>query len=241
MSELVEILRFGVRSIRARFRDQRAELVKIRQHIRPGDTVCDVGSNKGSFVYWLSRWCGSGQVIAFEPQPALAHRLATICTRLKLSNVRVESKAVYSVSGSMNLYIPDGHEPGASLSQPLGTSTAVRVPVTTLSDYFGEENRVAMIKIDVEGAELNVLKGAERILRQFSPLLVFECENRHLASGSVQDVFSYLFSLGYDGSFVSGGQILPIEEFDHSVHQPQIGDWYWKNKNYCNNFIFKAR
>ena len=82
--------------------------------------------------------------------------------------------------------------------------TTVPVPLVALDDYFAEgEYRVALLKIDVEGAELGVLKGAERILRQHKPLLVFECENRHLAPGNVRDVFSWLEQLGYEGRFIS--------------------------------------
>jgi hypothetical protein len=70
-------------------------------------------------------------------------------------------------------------------------------------------------------------------------LLVFECENRHLAPGTVQDVFSYLEDLGYEGSFVCRSQVFPISEFDAAVHQRQDGEWFWKNKDYCNNFVFR--
>jgi FkbM family methyltransferase len=59
--------------------------------------------------------------------------------------------------------------------------TTLSVPVVALDDYFEARDKVTLLKIDVEGAELGVLKGAERILRQHGPLLVFECENRHLA------------------------------------------------------------
>jgi hypothetical protein len=68
-----EIFRFAIRALKARFRDHSAELSVIKRHIRRGDIVCDVGANKGSFVYWLSRWAGkSGRVVAFEPQKAPA-------------------------------------------------------------------------------------------------------------------------------------------------------------------------
>jgi hypothetical protein len=83
-----------------------------------------------------------------------------------------------------------------------------------------------------------VLKGAERILRRHAPLLVFECENRHLAPGTVGDVFSYLETLGYRGSFVCREQVLPLSQFDAVVHQRQDGEWFWKSKDYCNNFVF---
>lgn len=76
-------------------------------------------------------------------------------------------------------------------------------------------------------------------MRQHAPLLVFECENRHLAPGTVGDVFSYLKTLGYEGSFVCRNQLFPIAEFDATVHQRQDGEWFWKSKDYCNNFVFR--
>jgi predicted methyltransferase len=84
--------RFLWRAFKARWRDQRAELSIIRDHISPGDTVCDVGAHKGTYTYWLSRWVGnSGRVLAFEPQPSLA---AYLRRTVPLHNVVVEQKAL---------------------------------------------------------------------------------------------------------------------------------------------------
>ena len=233
--------RFWVRALRARFCDQTAELAAIRRHVRPGDVVCDVGANKGSFLYWLSRWSGTGKVIAFEPQPDLANGLSDICARLGLRNVRVEQKAVYSSSGTpQNLFIPAGHKPGASLSRPTGKFATISVPTVSLDDYFSEGEQIAAFKIDVEGSEMHALKGAERILRKNKPLVVLECERRHLPPNmSVEDVFSFLSGLGYEGNFVCRGAILPLALFDVDLHQNNQGEWFWKDKGYCNNFIFK--
>ncbi|MCU1340370.1 MAG: FkbM family methyltransferase, partial [Bryobacterales bacterium] len=120
-----------------------------------------------------------------------------------------------------------------------GSFTTLSVPTIGLDDYFDVSDKVTLLKIDVEGAEFGVFKGAARTLRQHAPLLVFECENRHLAPGNVQDVFSYLESLGYEGSFVCDNKVLPISRFDAAVHQRQDREWFWKSKDYCNNFIFR--
>jgi FkbM family methyltransferase len=237
-----ESVRFRIRALKARLRDQRAELDAIGAHLRPGDIVCDVGANKGSFIYWLSRWVRDGRVIAFEPQPDLACDLARICRAIGLANVTVEAKAVYSHSYHQDLFLPKGHQPGASLlrgAMPIGSFTTLRVPLIVLDDYFDENDRVSLLKVDVEGAELGVLQGAERILRQHAPLLVIECENRHLAPGNVMDVFSYLGGLGYVGVFFCRNRLLPISQFDAAVHQRQDGEWFWKCEDYCNNFIFR--
>jgi FkbM family methyltransferase len=237
-------IRFRIRALKARLRDQRAEFGAIGRHLEPGDIACDIGANKGSFVFWLSRWVGDGRVVAFEPQPQFAERLAADCRALELDNVTVEAKAVYSRSGAMDLFVPSGHSPGASLTHKAVEAesfTTLSVPVVALDDYFGESDKVRLLKIDVEGAELGVFKGAERILRQHAPLLVFECENRHLAPGRVGDVFSWLEAIGYEGSFVSGNRVLPISQFDAAVHQRQHGEWFWKRRDYCNNFVFRKR
>ena len=237
-----ESLRFRLRALKARFRDQRAEFEIIGRHLRPGDIACDIGANKGSFIYWLSRWVGHGRVIAFEPQPDLARRLADVCHATGLQNVTVEAKAVYSHSGEKDLFLPAGHQPGASLQRTALEAegfTTLSVPLVSLDDYFDADDRIALLKIDVEGAELGVFKGAERILRQHAPLLVFECENRHLSPGNVWDVFSYLTGLGYEGSFISGDDVLPMAQFDAAVHQRQDGEWFFKRKDYCNNFVFR--
>ena len=239
---LNEIARFLVRGMKARFRDQKAEFDVIGQHVRPGDIVCDVGANKGSFVWWLSRWCREGRVVAFEPQPELAQRLADVCAAMKLRNVTVEAKAVYSHSGHHDLFVPEGHQPGASLTHKAveGESfTTVSVPLVSLDEYFDASDKIALLKIDVEGAELGVLKGAERILRQHAPLLVFECENRHLAPGNVTEVFGWLEGLGYHGQFIRRNRLYPLSQFDAAVHQRQHGKWFWKSRDYCNNFVFR--
>jgi FkbM family methyltransferase len=234
-----EIARFAIRTLRSRYRDQKAELRAFRRHIRSGDVVCDVGANKGSYIYWLARWCGEGRLVAFEPQPSLARRLSKLCAALRLRNVVVEPKAVYSSNGELELFVPEGHQPGASLLRPSGQFTAVRVPTVSLDSYFDEQTRISAIKIDVEGAEFDVLKGAERILRHDRPLIVVECENRHQSSGTVYDLFSYLRALGYSGCFINGDKVLPIEQFDVAVHQRQDGEWFWKSPGYCHNFIFE--
>jgi hypothetical protein len=160
-----------------------------------------------------------------------------------LRNVTVEAKAVYSASGPHELHIPVKHRPGASLNRPQLADEEIitaGVATVTLDDYFGDADRLSVLKVDVEGAELGVFLGGARNLSNRKPLLVFECEGRHLNGGSVRDVFGYLSSLGYDGYFVLAGRLLPMSLFDEAIHQRCEGDWFWKQKDYCNNFIFSA-
>jgi FkbM family methyltransferase len=233
--------RFFIRALKARYRDQKVELREIKRHVRPSDTVCDVGANKGAYLYWLSRWCSGGRVIAFEPQPALARYLTDLAKRFPdyFQNVEIEGSAVYSHSGRQNLHVPWDGAPGASLNGDVAwPGTIHSVPSVALDDVLSETvNRISLLKIDVEGVELDVFKGAKRILTEHSPLLVFECETRHLRSGTVEDVLNYLKGFGYNGSFVSGDRLIPISQFDSSIHQKHRHGDFWNRPDYCNNFI----
>ncbi|MET3964920.1 FkbM family methyltransferase [Bradyrhizobium sp. S3.9.1] len=165
-----------------------------------------------------------------------------MCSALSLPNVTIEAKAVFSDTGSRELFIPAGHKPGASLSKKglsYATIEAVSVPVVSLDDYFKETDRVSVLKVDVEGAEVGVFEGAERVLRKNMPLLVFECETRHLEDRRICDVFRYLEKMGYRGSFIQRGRTLPISQFREDLHQPRDGEWFWKKSGYCPNFLFE--
>jgi FkbM family methyltransferase len=238
-------VRFLWRAFKARYRDQVAEFKAIRQVIRPDDTVCDIGANKGSYTYWLSRWVPQGRVVAFEPQQKLASYLKTVCGVMHLKNVSVEAKAVHAKSGALTLHIPgEGDSPEASLNPRKSAGGNCRtdtVPVVALDEYFPPEVRIGVLKIDVEGAELGVFEGANRILTTQSPLLVFECENRHLELGSVLDVFRHLKQLGYQGEFVRGNTLRPLDEFDPAIHQKQTAGRFWDAKDYYNNFVFRKK
>lgn len=203
--------------------------------------VCDVGANKGSFLYWLSKWTYGGRVVAFEPQPDLSEYLVRMCSGLGLKNVTIESQAAFSETGQRDLFIPHGHAPGASL-RPEGLSyaelRAITVRTVALDDYFSDRDSVSVLKIDVEGAENSVFEGAERILTKDRPLLVFECEARHLGAGRISDVLHRLETIGYRGTFIERGAAIPIAQFREDIHQRRHGEWFWKEAGYCPNFVF---
>lgn len=228
--------RFLWRAHRARLLDQAAELALIRRHTKPGDLACDVGANKGSYLYWMARW--AERVVAFEPQPGLAAYLETLSATLPLRNVTIEQKGVSDHSGVLELYMPSVNSPEASLV-PIAGAQTVQVPVVALDDYFAPSDRLGVLKVDVEGAELDVFRGADRILRQDRPVLLFECEQRHLRTGSVFDCFRHLEARGYTGRFIQAKTLRPVSEFDLAIHQNQTGERFWRAPDYSNNFLFE--
>jgi FkbM family methyltransferase len=235
--------RFLWRALRARYRDDRRELAAIRAAIRPDGVAVDVGANRGAYLYWLSRWTSTGRVVAFEPQQELARYLSDVAVAMGLDNVTVEARGVADRAGELEFYVPGGVvTPGASFSRRVPERepcTRHTREVVTLDGYFAAGTPISVIKVDVEGLELRVFQGAQRILAETSPLLVFECENRHLEEGGVEDVLRFLADCGYDGHFVLRGRLVPACRFDAAVHQKEVGERFFAAKDYGNNFILR--
>ena len=237
--------RFIYRGLKARYRDQRTELRSLVESLSPDETVIDVGANKGSYFWALSRAVPKGRVVAFEPQPVLVEYLREACSLAGLSNVTIVSGGVSNAAGTLKLAIPGTGEssPGASFEAAVSSREDCRfieVPVVTLDDFFKDEGaRIGALKVDVEGHELAVLKGASNIIKQHRPTIVCECEQRHLTEGRVEDVINFIESMGYTGYLVTKGGVIPASEFDPLLHQSQAGDRFWDAHDYLNNFIFK--
>ena len=158
-----------------------AETRYCERVLRPGDVAVDVGANIGLYTLLFSQLVGPrGQVHAFEPAPANARRLRVNLLLNDVANVSVEEAAVYSRDGSvtLNLFddrlgswhtlgrpeLPDPFRPGHTLA-PAG---AIEVPAVTLDDYAARHGleQIALLKVDVEGAEPDVLAGAAGLLEQ---------------------------------------------------------------------------
>ena len=117
---MIDRLRLIFRAWKYRLRIDPAEIAYLLRIVRPGDRVVDAGAHKGAYSYWMSKAAGhQGEVVAFEPQPALAVRL----THLAMRNVTVENMALSAAAGEMTLHVPGaGPSPGATLEAREGGS-----------------------------------------------------------------------------------------------------------------------
>ncbi len=238
--------RFLYRAYKARYRNDRSEIATVLALLRPGHVAVDVGAHKGAYVYWLRHAVGpTGGVFAFEPQPALARYLQSVCATMGWQNVFVRQCALSDSAGLRTLYVP-GHtpSPSASFEPPTAANPpghSYECPTDTLDHQLAQQERVRLLKVDVEGHELQVFRGAAGLLHRCSPVLLFECEARHLKGHSMQDVFRFLEGFGYEGSFFSPKGLLPVRQFDPPVHQPRGSERFWDAAGYCNNFLFQRR
>ncbi len=241
-------LRFWHRALKARLRDQSAEIRALAEAIRPGEAAADVGANKGAYLPWLSRAAGpEGRVFAFEPQGDLAGYLERVCRAASLDNVRVEAAGVSDEAGRRRLHVPggDGPSPGASFEPSVAAASPGRevdARIVALDEYLaGERRRLAALKVDVEGHELAVFRGARGRIESDGPLVVFESETRHAGEDGVARALAFFAERGYEGSFVRRGRLLPVAAFDPAVHQRRGPGRFWDAKDYCNNFVMRRR
>ena len=231
-------LRDHYRAWRYRIRHDPDEIRFIVQTVDPGSTVFDVGAHKGAYTYWLKRCVGkTGKVVAFEPQPSLAEALKQ---RYKNeSNLVVEPQGLSSRAGKRDLFVPGTKpSPGATLNPANIIASGKpwqrhQVTVTTLDQYVSAKqiDRLAFIKLDVEGHELEVFQGGVKVLRNHRPILLFESETRH-RTGAIDELFSFLTEVGYVGFFFQQAKLRSTNHFDACVHQAKPGP------KYVNNFIF---
>jgi FkbM family methyltransferase len=211
----------------------------------PNRLSIDVGANLGGYTWLLARH--SRRCHAFEPNPRLYRllRFAFMFDR----RVVVHRVALSDVSGTTRLQIPlnagvpiDGLATidAASLRPELQT-TAVEVQTRRLDDF--DLTDIGFIKVDVEGHELAVLKGAQEILRRDKPSLLVEVDTRQRPD-AVATIAAFLKALGYDGRFLLGGELTDIDKFDPAIHQNhEAVDEFSRLKPgsiYIANFLFRT-
>ena len=156
------------------------ETAIMLRYLNPGMTMIDIGANIGHYAMVAARVIGAaGKVVAFEPEP---ENYAALAANLKLNELvrtTAENLALGAAPGALTLYRDDANRGGHSLAaanvQRAGAGTQVRV--TTLDAYAAEKlkgRRIGFIKIDVQGAEAQVIQGAAGVLARDKPTILME-------------------------------------------------------------------
>lgn len=200
-----------------------AELAWLRTVLGPGEVAVDVGANIGFFTMHMAALVGpGGRVFAFEPQPEVRGLLERSVRENRFEDrVTVSPAAVSDRVGTSRLVCLDvvaaGNSGGSYLSTrsdalPTGHAT-LEVPTVTL-DSVPFPGRVALVKIDAEGAEGLVVRGAARFLAEHRPALLVEVNPEALAREAATTgagLVSTLCGLGYRAHELEGsGRPVPL-------------------------------
>lgn len=159
----------------------------LRQTLRLGDTVIDVGANCGVVSLVAADLVGTqGKVHAFEPQPGVAELLARSARLNSYSQLDVHEVGLSEADAELELHVPIGHLGGASLNRVDGPGTSLAVKVRHASTVLSEldPRPVRLLKVDIEGHEAEFLRGARDFLRAHPPeVILFESNDALYETG----------------------------------------------------------
>ena len=167
--------------------------------LRPGDNFVDVGANIGMITLHARSLVGAeGRIDCFEPNPECVEALEAHLSINGMKNVFVHACALAESAGSLTLSLTSAHSGTATLVDVGGAAIRSHVvPVQVGDEVLTESPR--LIKIDVEGFELHVLKGLKRTLTLHKPFLITEIVESQLqrAGTSMTEISDLLAGLGY--------------------------------------------
>jgi FkbM family methyltransferase len=201
----------------------RALASTIARLVPPTAVVFDVGAHAGQYTKLFAHAASVGRVYAFEPGTYARAILRIVVWLHRLANVVILPMALGAACGVETLSVPikKGGSYGFGLSHfgtPQERWPAVAqevVAVTTIDTIVAALalDRVDLIKADIEGWELSLLRGAENTLRRFRPRLLLELSDAHLgrAGDHLDDAFVFLSGLGYAAfELAPGGDLAPV-------------------------------
>lgn len=193
----------------------------FKQMIAPGMTVIDVGGNIGQYTLLAAKRVGPrGQVHTFEPAAenhAILQRNIqrngfsdrVVLNKLAVGAERKQEKLILTPDGGSNWVSTSGANPGE------GDASEV-IACETLDDYLAEKGlaKVDFMKIDAEGSDLNVLKGAVKTLETHHPTLFVEFANRVLVKygASSEAMLQFLLQLGYTPLMLTRHGLEPLHQ-----------------------------
>jgi FkbM family methyltransferase len=209
---------------------ERASLEVFRGLIREAATVFDVGANVGLFTYCAASYAPHALVRAYEPTPMLAALIERNLVRNGWApRAEVRGQGVSAASGALPFYVhaidvESSFDPRRAPRS--GSASAITVPVVSLDDVFESEGidpARAVLKIDVEGHEMQVLDGLERTFRQRGrPTLLMEFLGRAITEDRI---IERALDFGLDVYYVSSRAPIRLTSTADFGPVQELGHW----------------
>jgi FkbM family methyltransferase len=221
--------------------DHDAELLLLPFLADKNAIFFDVGANRGEYAFFAEKHFDKKNIFLFEPQNKLFKQLQSIFAESAVMQIAISDK-----TGKAQLKIPfiNGVEDNCLSSLETGLketnetdSIFFEIETDTLDNFVFHQNIIPnIIKIDVEGHELAVIKGAQKTIENHHPNLIIEIEQRHHSNFDVENIFQYFFKHGYECFYFSKkeNQILPY----HNKQSLTNTTNYFGTKYYINNYLF---
>jgi FkbM family methyltransferase len=189
----------------------------LEQLLKPGDLFLDVGASIGFFTVIAARLVGpDGRVVAIEPSPAAVSALRHNVTLNSFTNVEVHTLALSDTSGT-GTFAEGGKLVWGQVTSKDGGAEG-NVVLTTLDELvLRHDLRPNVVKMDIEGAETDALRGASETLESIRPIVLCETHN------TLPDVGRILSEHDYDVTHLDGSPLDPAagQRFDYVMATPR--------------------
>ncbi len=176
----------------------------LKNNLGNGDVFLDIGANVGCYSLIASKIVGpEGQVHSFEPVLNVFERLQLNIQLNQLKNIIANRVAVFEKPGTLELFVSAKENAGMSsiFHHDTESGNIEQVESITIDGYVEKMNieKIDMIKIDIEGAELFALKGMRKTLLRFHPVIIMELSEEIIQSNLAgkDEVVELLLSLNY--------------------------------------------
>ncbi|MCX7651721.1 MAG: FkbM family methyltransferase [Bacteroidia bacterium] len=179
----------------------------IQRFLQPGDTFIDIGAHHGLYTLIAGmKVRPSGKVISFEPSPRERKRLARHVRLNRLQSVvQIEGYALSKDIGETEFFVARDYDSGmnslAATEYNTRNGKRVKVSKITLDRYITHRNisEIKLIKMDAEGAELDILRGSTYVLEHIRPVWLIEVEEERTAPWgySAHDIIDFMDKTGY--------------------------------------------
>lgn len=183
--------------------------------LRPNQTVLDIGAHIGWYAVHAAARFPTSKVVAFEPVPSSVALLRKHQSANKLGNLTVCDFALSDRDGDLTLYVPPNVPTAASSVDLMNCHQTVAVKCRRLDDVVQEMRLIPnVLKIDVEGAELSVLQGGQRMLHRCRPIVVCEMLRKWTAAHGKHpnDTIRFMAELGYVCGYAGPGGLTLIDQ-----------------------------
>jgi FkbM family methyltransferase len=221
------------------------ELLLIKYFLDNNSTFIDIGANLGQYLYTTEKIVLKKNIHAFEPHPLLNQRLKKI-----FNGMAIHPYAVSKKNEKSQFKIPffderEIHTRGTLKTDYIDTSETtfklINVEVVKLDSIIKNLSlkNISIIKIDVEGAEMDVIEGATECIREFQPILIIEIEQQH----HTIPIISFISNIEQSGHykcyyFNTLEQQIKGDIHEQNIQEIQSPSNHAKNRLFINNFIF---
>jgi FkbM family methyltransferase len=204
-------------------------MVKPYIYGKSGATIIDCGANIGMYSMYFSKWAPGSTIHAFEPLKKNQELFLKNCELNNFRNIRLNSFGLSNEEKEIDIYVVDESNLGRTSAFSLNKDEKKeRIKLSTLDKYC-EENKIEQIdfiKVDIEGAEHDFIRGAEKVISRSKNLkmLVEINECAYVSDSTPEDLYKYIMSFGFR-SYI---------ERDYPFSKKEI----FKNDNFRGNILF---